>query len=71
MTGAAAFYDDLADRYHLIFGAWETHHHETRYRAVLRAELAEILHEAGFRDVTWQTPETSGYYQPVVKARGG
>jgi glycine/sarcosine N-methyltransferase len=52
-------------------GAWETHHHETRYRAVLRAELAEILHEAGFRDVTWQTPETSGYYQPVVKARGG
>jgi SAM-dependent methyltransferase len=52
-------------------GAWETHHHETRYRAVLRAELAEILHEAGFRDVTWQTPETSGYYQPVVKARRG
>ena len=52
-------------------GDWETHHHETRYRAVLREELAEILHEAGFRDVAWQMPDESGYYQPVVKARRG
>jgi glycine/sarcosine N-methyltransferase len=52
-------------------GAWETHHHETRYRAVLREELAEILHQAGFRDVVWQMPDVSGYYQPAVKARRG
>jgi SAM-dependent methyltransferase len=52
-------------------GAWETYHHETRYRAVLREELAEILHQTGFLDVAWQMPEESGYYQPVVKARGG
>jgi glycine/sarcosine N-methyltransferase len=51
--------------------AWETYHHETRYRAVLREELAEILRQAGLRDVAWQMPETSGYYQPVVKARRG
>jgi glycine/sarcosine N-methyltransferase len=50
---------------------WETHHHETRYRAVLREELAEILHQAGFRDVAWQMPDESGYYQPVVTARRG
>jgi glycine/sarcosine N-methyltransferase len=78
MTAAAAFTDDLADRYtvHLFLigesgGAWETYHHETRYRAVLREELAEILHQAGFLDVAWQMPDESGYYQPVVKARGG
>ena len=52
-------------------GRWETHHHETRYRAILRAELAGILREAGFRDVAWQMSETSGYYQPVVTARRG
>jgi len=52
-------------------GGWETHHYETRYRAVLREDLAEILHEAGLRDMTWQMPDESGYYQPVVKARRG
>lgn len=52
-------------------GAWETHHYETRYRAVLRDEVAEILREAGFRDVTWLVSEDSGYYQPVVTARSG
>jgi len=50
-------------------GAWETHHHETRYRAVLRDELTEILREAGFREVAWLVPEESGYYQPIVTAR--
>ena len=52
-------------------GRWETHHHETRCRAVLRAELAGILREAGLRNVAWQMPETSGYHQPVVTARRG
>jgi glycine/sarcosine N-methyltransferase len=50
-------------------GHWETHHHETLYRAVPRAELTGILHEAGFVDVAWQMPDESGYYQPVVTAR--
>jgi glycine/sarcosine N-methyltransferase len=52
-------------------GAWETRHHETRYRAVLREELAEILRRAGFLDVAWQMPDESGYYQPAVRARRG
>ncbi|SMD09733.1 hypothetical protein SAMN05661093_04503 [Kibdelosporangium aridum] len=25
---------------------------------------------AGFQDIEWQDPETSGFYQPVVTARG-
>ncbi len=50
---------------------WDTQHHETRYRAVLREELTEILHEAGFQKVAWHSPEESGYYQPVVTARRG
>ena len=52
-------------------GAWVTQHHETRYRAVLREELTEILHRAGFIDVAWQMPDESGYYQPVVTALRG
>ena len=52
-------------------GVWETHHHETRYRAVLREELAQILREAGFREVVWRMPDESGYYQPIVTARRG
>jgi glycine/sarcosine N-methyltransferase len=56
MTDSAlAFYNHLADSYHL--------------RVVLRTELADILQEAGFRDVFWYMPEDSGYYQPIVTAR--
>lgn len=50
-------------------GHWQTQHHETRYRALLRTELADILREAGFREVFWRMPEDSGYYQPIVRAR--
>lgn len=52
-------------------GAWETHHQETSYRAVLREELVGILREAGFEGIAWHAPEESGYYQPVVTARRG
>jgi SAM-dependent methyltransferase len=39
----------------------------TTYRALRRATLTGALRAAGFVDVTW--PET-GFYQPVVSARG-
>jgi glycine/sarcosine N-methyltransferase len=51
--------------------AWETHHLETRYRAVLRQELSQILREAGLQDIAWHAPEETGYYQPVLTARRG
>jgi hypothetical protein len=50
-------------------GGWETHHQATVYRALLRDEWAGIVRAAGFRDVAWHLPETSGYYQPILTAR--
>ncbi|MGF1470195.1 MAG: class I SAM-dependent methyltransferase [Rubrobacteraceae bacterium] len=54
---------------HEAADGWKTQHHETRYRAVTRSELGEVLREAGFRDVVWRMPEDTGYYQPIVTAR--
>lgn len=52
-----------------VSGRWETRHYETRYRAVLRAEMGELLGETGFREIEWHAPDESGYHQPVVTAR--
>lgn len=50
-------------------GSWRTTHYATRYRALLRDELSEILRAAGFIDVRWHLPAESGFYQPIVTAR--
>lgn len=47
---------------------WETFHFTTTYRAVLRAELQEILEQAGFTNVRWLLPTQSGFYQPIFIA---
>jgi SAM-dependent methyltransferase len=49
--------------------SWQTHHEATTYRALRRAELAEIVEQAGFRDVAWHLPDETGYYQPIMTAR--
>jgi len=49
-------------------GAWETNSYATRYRALLRHELDQILGDEGFADVTWLMPDESRYYQPIVTA---
>ncbi len=48
---------------------WETNDYATRYRALSRHELDEVLGDEGFDDVTWLMPDESGYYQPIVTAR--
>lgn len=48
---------------------WSTTSARTRYRALKREELSHALTTAGFRDVRWQMPEASGFYQPLVTAR--
>jgi len=48
---------------------WQTSHHKTIYRALLRGELSAILNEVGFLDIAWHMPDESGYYQPAVTAR--
>lgn len=47
-----------------------TSHHVSRFRALRRVELDEALAGAGFRDIRWHFPGDSGFYQPVVTARG-
>ncbi len=49
-------------------GGWQVREHRTRYRALRRQELALALEATGFRGVSWHSPETSGYFQPVVTA---
>lgn len=48
---------------------WTLRHHSGRYRALRRAMLTAALAGAGFQDVRWLDPDTSGFYQPVVVAR--
>lgn len=52
-----------------IEGKWLTQVKSTTYRALLRAELSEILSNTGFIDIKWHLPAESGYYQPIVTAR--
>ena len=47
-------------------GRWESSVFETKYRAILRAELGQILEESEFEEVEWRMPEETGYFQPVV-----
>jgi SAM-dependent methyltransferase len=49
-------------------GVWATFHHAMAYRALRRDELSAILARAGFADIRWHFPETTGYYQPIVTA---
>lgn len=48
---------------------WEMDYRITRYRALQRDLMATIFEGAGFVNINWQMPETSGYYQPVMTAQ--
>lgn len=48
---------------------WNATVRTTVYRAWSRAELTAALDGAGFTDIRWYDPDTSGFYQPVVIAR--
>jgi glycine/sarcosine N-methyltransferase len=50
---------------------WTTYHGASKYRALLREELTNALHRAGFIDVRWLFPQETGFYQPIVVAKGG
>ncbi len=47
---------------------WETTVHEATYRVLLRDELATFAHDAGFTDIQWHFPQTSGHHQPLMTA---
>jgi len=48
---------------------WASDHFVSRYRALRRGELTEILSKAAFRDVRWLLPAETAFYQPIVIAR--
>ncbi|MBS2551070.1 class I SAM-dependent methyltransferase [Catenulispora sp. NL8] len=48
---------------------WDVRVRRATYWALTRKQLAEFAAAVGFRDVTWQEPSESGYYQPVLTAR--
>ncbi len=50
-------------------GEWSVRHLETRYRALLRSDLAAVAEDVGFRDVRWLEPSMTGFYQPILAAR--
>lgn len=65
--------DERRYRLHLYItqntdSGWVTRHFTTTYRAVLRAELSEILKEAGFKNIRWLLPLSIGFYQPLFVA---
>lgn len=43
--------------------------YECEYRATTREELTNLLIAAGCRNVIWQFPEETGFYQPIVIAK--
>lgn len=47
----------------------ETHHFETKLRALQRDDVITALEQAGYGDIRWHPPEESGYYQPIITAR--
>lgn len=48
---------------------WEVRVRRATSWALTRREVTEAVAAAGFRDLTWHTPDTSGFYQPVLTAR--
>jgi SAM-dependent methyltransferase len=51
-----------------VGSGWETAHHETAYRALLRDELTRAMRQARLSEVRWHEPVESGYYQTIVTA---
>jgi glycine/sarcosine N-methyltransferase len=66
--------DERRYRFHLYItrsteeAGWHTVHFTSTYRAVLRSELEDVLHRAGFSTVRWLMSPNSGFYQPIFIA---
>ncbi|MEV5607689.1 methyltransferase domain-containing protein [Streptomyces sp. NPDC052225] len=48
---------------------WRVRERRTTYWALTARQLTDLVTRAGFTDVTWHSPEESGFYQPVLTAR--
>jgi len=50
---------------------WTVRRRQTTYWALTRSQLTRSVAEAGFTDIVWHTPDTTGFYQPVLTAGRG
>ncbi|MFF4805110.1 class I SAM-dependent methyltransferase [Streptomyces sp. NPDC001351] len=48
---------------------WEVRVRRTTSWALSREEVTDAATAAGFTDIAWRMPDTSGFYQPVLAAR--
>jgi glycine/sarcosine N-methyltransferase len=48
---------------------WVAHHSVGRYRAITVEEMAALVQQSGFVDVTMLSAATTGYHQPIISAR--
>ncbi|MFB7669420.1 class I SAM-dependent methyltransferase [Kitasatospora sp. NPDC056138] len=49
--------------------SWKVRVRRSTYWALTRSQLTGFVAEAGFTDITWHSPASSGYYQPVLTAQ--
>lgn len=49
---------------------WKVWHGRAHYRAITREELSGHLRRTGFDNIRWRLPGETGFFQPVVTARG-
>jgi SAM-dependent methyltransferase len=49
---------------------WDVHVVRATYWAIGREQVTERVAAAGFRDIAWLDPAESGFFQPVLTARG-
>ena len=50
-------------------GTYEIKHFETQLRILRRHEILAGAADAGYGEVRWHPPESTGYYQPIVTGR--
>ena len=48
---------------------WRVHVRRTTYWALTQQQLTGYATEAGFTEPEWRTPESSGFFQPLLTAR--
>ncbi|MFI7382646.1 class I SAM-dependent methyltransferase [Streptomyces sp. NPDC049813] len=48
---------------------WQVRERRTTYWALTREQLTAHVRDAGFAEVTWHEPASTGFYQPVLTAR--
>ncbi|MEU6239083.1 class I SAM-dependent methyltransferase [Kitasatospora sp. NPDC047058] len=67
--GAKAAVEAGADGPEGAEGGWHVEVRRSAYWALSRAQLTAYAAQAGFTDVTWELPERTGFFQPVLIAR--